>query len=330
MQSYFGFVVFVLVIGFIIYLAIASDSFLDFSSFKIILPKFLSIPSPVVTTTSNVIDDLNKNNKKEFLETEAGESKKSEDAGEKLQTQQNENQPEIIPPKGFTKEQLSPYYQKIKISSLSRNRWDFYFSRNFTSLTLSTYYSSKDEKPINISGWYIMSNRGIVLNIPQAVSDYNPKLAVNEDIVLEPGGSVTFYNTESPIRFNLRLNKCLGYLNNNYNFVPNLPRNCPYVDRSEIITFSGDCQSFIMSRPRCYQPTPNEINSFSLELACRQVLDSLNYGGCYSRYRNDKDFFSKEWWVWLGNGFNTSSLDEKHDRLLLFDKQNLLVDEYIY
>jgi hypothetical protein len=317
MQSYFGFVVFVLIIGFVIYLAVTSDSFLNFSSFKAIVPKSLFMPlnQAPLNSTSTGLNESKKSSSEIIKE-------------EKTSPSPTENQPEVIPPKGFTKEQLSPYYQKIRISSFNRS---FYFSDNFTSLTLSTDYREIKE-PINISGWYLKSNRGIVFNVPQAVNDFNPSLNVlNKDIVLASGESVTFYNTESPIRFNLRLNKCIGYLNNSYSFKPSLPRNCPYlVDRSEIITFSGRCQSFIMSLPSCYQPKADEINTFSIEPACRQVLDNLNYGGCYLRYRNDDDFFSKEWWVWLGNGFNIANIDQEHDRLLLFDKQNLLVAEYIY
>jgi hypothetical protein len=307
MRSYFGFVIFILVIGFIVYVAVASDNFFDFFSFKFRIPI-----SPVAPISTPINDEGSRREPPEKIETEEPPPRV-------------DTQPKVTPPKGFTIEQLSPYYQQIRISSVSRGS---YFFDNFTSLALSVYGAGE---AIKVSDWRVQSNRGIILSVPRAVSDYNPRiLASNEDIILEPGGSVIFYNTESPIRFNLRLNKCTGYLNNIYDFKPDLPKNCPYIDRNEIITFSGRCQSFIMSLSSCRQPTANEVNVFSTEPACRQLFDTLNYGGCYSRYRPAADFFSKEWRVWLGSSFNVVNLDREHDRLLLFDKNGLLVDEYVY
>jgi hypothetical protein len=238
-----------------------------------------------------------------------------------------EEKPKIIPPLGFEIGNLSPNYRKVRLTSVNvpRNPYE----RGQFTLKAEHNLSSG----INVSGWKIRTNGGGEVFIPKAIADYNPLyyLPPEGDIVLYPGDYLNVYSWSN--RFfggrNFRLNKCIGFLKSIYNFDPKLPGNCPTPDQSEIITFSGRCQTFIRSLNSCDMPTANELNSFSgpSDLTCRAYLERLNYRYCYEANRNKADFFSHEWRAWLNVSL---PFDREHDRLLLFDKDGGLVDEYVY
>lgn len=234
------------------------------------------------------------------------------------------NVPKIQPPFGFTVEQLSPFYKKIYLAYIHAAR----SSNDASVFVLKPDFSLKEN--INITDWYIKVNSGATVKIPGAINDYNPLGAFAEkDIILDNAGhQINISSLPTPFGKNLRLNKCTGYLNNIYQFSPALPNQCPGVNRSDIVNFTGACQSFIFSLGACRIPTSNEINFYaSNDNGCRDVLNSLNYGSCYNRYSQDIGFLGNEWRVWLGEKI---PFDPQHDRVLLFDKNNLLVDEYIY
>ncbi len=230
-------------------------------------------------------------------------------------------QNQITPPQGFTLKDLSPYYGEVTVGSVYPGTlW------NTGQVSLYTSYSSKSG--IDVTGWTIKSNRGSLL-IPQAILDYNPwGYGADSDIVLKNGGRLDIYNSTSPIGKNLRINKCMGFLNNTYKFSPSLE--CSYAKSysdSDISNLTGDCQNFISSLGGCTSPSVGQVSYFSNEPACQAVLNNINYTGCYRENSNSSDFFSGRWIAWIPG---TWSLDESHDRVLLFDKNGLLVDEYTY
>ncbi len=232
------------------------------------------------------------------------------------------DQPKITPPTGFTIDQISPYYEQVSINGVSP-AWSWTAVGQF-----SLRVDSSLKKGVDITGWRVRSNRGEVL-VPQAVQNYDPSgLSLSGDVVLAPGAYAVFYSSASPLGLNLRMNKCIGYLNTTYQFNPSLPSYCPNAyDRSEIATFSGQCQNLIFSLGGCSVPSAAQLNSVSREAACMDYLNRFNYTGCYRKHLNDADFFSNEWRIWIGSPL---PLDASHDRLLLFDKNGLLVDQYIY
>ena len=230
--------------------------------------------------------------------------------------QQTQVNPSDIP-SGFTLKDISPYFKKITISASPGSLG------SYSQVTLYGY--SAENSRINVTGWQFRANKGGYY-IPKAVDVYDPSgLASENDINLKNGDVLYIYSTTSPIGVNLHLNKCTGYLANNNLFNPQISLSCPYVNRSEISNLTGQCQNYILSLGSCKLPAPNLpflINDYN----CQIFLDKINYGGCFSSHRNDIDFLSKQWIVWSGSKF----LDFQHDRLLLFDKQGLLVNEYSY
>ncbi|MEK7464337.1 MAG: hypothetical protein AAB617_01010 [Patescibacteria group bacterium] len=228
-----------------------------------------------------------------------------------------------VAPSGFTASDLSQDYGKVTIGST----YPAYSDTSISQVTLNGAYSLSNKK-INISGWKIKTNKSEV-TIGRGVNNYNPFEFPSEgDITIGSGDYVGIYGVSSPVGKNIRLNRCTGYLNKIYDFKPPLQQNCPYVNRNDIVSFSGRCQSFILSLSSCQAPTPNESNLYANEdVACRSFINKINFNGCYSKYSNNSDFLSPEWRVWIGNKI---PLDLEHDRVLLLDRFGLLVDERIY
>lgn len=230
--------------------------------------------------------------------------------------------PDYLIPSGFVREQLSPYFKKVKISSAYVSSW----STTPAQISLS---SALKEEAVNITGWRLKSNKK-EMTVPQAVNVYDPfGFWPQEDIIIFENSFINIYSNKSPLNKNLRLNKCTGYLENIYDFDPALPQNCPSVSRSEIVHLSGECQSYILSLWGCKLPETSFYNTLlgsDSGNACRAFLNTISHGSCFQKHRYDSDFLSNEWRIWM----NWNILDPQHDRLWLLDKNGLLVDEYIY
>lgn len=303
-SNYLALIAFIFIVGFVIYILLTSSS----SFFGFLSVAFKSFTTSTFSTTPNQPSIQADVQKKPPQKTEVSVSI---------------NKPAITPPSGFTVEQLSPYYKQIKISSVYRST----YGGSYQQITLSAYSLAE---PINLNGWFLKTNKSSLGSLAKMVNDYHPYgLMSEEDLILKNNDQLYIFDSQGPLRLNLRLNKCTGFLNNNYDFRPKLPNNCPAADRKEIVSFSGRCQSFILSLTSCQVPKPGDFNAFSQpeDTACRAFLDKINYGGCYFKHRSDADFFSRDVRVWLNQPF---MFDAQHDRVLLFDRNGLLVDQYVY
>jgi hypothetical protein len=224
-------------------------------------------------------------------------------------------------PTGFTRAELSPYFKEVAISSAWAGTL-----YSYGQITLSTY-NLNASNTVDITGWRIKTkNSGEYL--PQAVNLYDPSgLTAPSDIVLKQNQYVNIYSSAGP--FNLRMNKCIGYIGNSNHFTPALPNSCPYIDQSAISSmgFTGACENYIYSLGSCASPNLNDIRVPQNDYACRDYLsNNFNYKSCFTAHANDADFLSNEWRVWMGS----SPLDQYHDTVQLLDKQGLLVSQYSY
>ncbi len=220
-------------------------------------------------------------------------------------------------PAGFTASQLSPYFKEITIGSSYSG-----FSGTYGQITLSTNLSQNES--VDVTGWELKSNHGSEY-VPQAVEVYQPSgFAPAADIQLSEGQTLYLFSNAGPI--NLRLNECIGYMQRDLNTNPQLPLTCPYINQSQISSFTGSCQNYIESLPACTVPDNNDPRVPPTDYACQQFLNNLNYGGCFSQHYGDADFLSNQWWAWTGNNI----ADPYHDNIQLYDHNGLLVDEYSY
>lgn len=235
--------------------------------------------------------------------------------------------PDYLIPSDFTRSQLSPYFGKTRISAQYNSFYTYYPSQ----FTIFGGLSSNEK--LNVTNWKIKTNHGEIV-VPQAINVYDHSgVSPQGDIVLSANDYVNVYIGNSPIYRNFRLNKCIGYLGNDYVFFPPLPQNCPTPSRSSISYLSGKCQAYVTSLWGCKVPEKTSDSFYASiggssidEVNCRAFLDTINQDSCFKKHRWDDDFLSNEWRVWI----NSYTLDSQHERILLFDKQGLLVDEYTY
>jgi len=226
-------------------------------------------------------------------------------------------------PAGMTAAQLSPYFHKVRFGGVSASQISLYTSASYGAPTTT----------VDITGWEIKTNRGGEF-IPQAANLYDPIApAVLSDIMLTLNQSqyVNFYSNSAPV--NLRLNKCMGYLNTSLSYAtqgqfnPPFPYGCPSIDRSAISQFTGACQNYIQSLSGCQSPDFGSPYFPRNDYQCEQYLrNNFNYRSCIATRGFDRDFLSGEWRIWMGS----SPLDPFHDNVKLLDRRGLVVDAYSY
>jgi hypothetical protein len=221
-------------------------------------------------------------------------------------------------PKGFTAAQLSPYFHEVRLGGVSAGTAYYY-----GTIVLNTYVNANET--IDVTGWQIKS-RNSGEYVPQAINIYDPSgLATPSDIRVKSGDAVYLYSSSAP--FNVRLNKCIGYIAHVANFVPALPQSCPYVDRSQIQNFTGACQNYITSIGSCQAGDSNNPQVPRNDYACQDYIqNNFNYKSCFSAHVGDTDFLSNQVWVWTGSNV----VDQYHDNVELLDRNGLLVDYYTY
>lgn len=243
-------------------------------------------------------------------------------SGSKIDQPKSTSTPDVDPrniPEGFTIEQLSPHFKKVRLSSVRGAT-----PRSNSVISLSGSNIPEGES-INITNWRIEGKKSSQF-IPKAVNVYEPNgLTPETEIFLKRRHYVYIYSSESPIGKNLRLNKCIGFLENTVDFNPSLPRNCPRPDSNEVANFSDECYRYVRTLSSCELPESNILLPQN-DYGCKLFLNNINYKGCFEDYRGEDDFLSREWRIWTGAKFFVSVKDE----IKLFDSQGLLVDIRYY
>lgn len=215
---------------------------------------------------------------------------------------------------------FSPFKDYVIIKSLRK-------PENFASTEYVTIGTRTTNVPINLTGWSVVSKitgkKAIIGNaspLPQQQPEQPIIVESNNDLILVSGRSLT---GES-----FRLNICTGYFEEERNFTPSLPIECPNIYKEvapESLNMTSVCQNY--------------INSFSMcELAKNQIPDDISgscgdfvkrvatYSGCVELHKNDENFYKSKWMIYLNSRI---SLWLKKDEVIdLFDAQGKLVDTY--
>ena len=218
----------------------------------------------------------------------------------------------------------SPYFQKVKISSLSKD-----------SISLNTYL--QDEEKINITGWKIKSGKGGELTIPQGAEVYSGISTANSDILIKKYDSIYIQSKSIPFGSNNRVfrpNKCFGYLAESYGstFPLSYGKVCPKINRDEICYFSKKCQDSILQLQSCrrfdFSKNPQiTYDSSCIEYIRNYISQYLNYEGCLNYYLKDENFLEKKWYIFAGYSIMCRC---GKDTIYLYDKDGLLVDKRDY
>lgn len=219
--------------------------------------------------------------------------------------------------------------------------------------------SRQNAFPITISGWSLMndksnkiiqvinfdaSNRGVsdIVTIPQGtILVSTSRINFKKPIVLKPGDKAYVITGKSPdaypviLNTSFKENECTGYFEQINNFYPSLQYKCPYPKTEAIgLLLDESCIDFIDRLGACRDPFLNNKNRIDLETKlsnqCRAFIsNTFNYEKCSMFHRNDKDFFSNIWRIYLGIS-DRELWANKRDTITLFDQEGKIVDSYSY
>ncbi len=225
-------------------------------------------------------------------------------------------------PAGFTAADLSPYFQKVRID------WAMPGYGSSPSRISVSAYGLKEGERVDVTGWLLKGGSGSQY-LPQAVNRYDPSgFSPDSDIYLSNWDQLTLYGAPSAVGRNLRLNKCIGYLDIARQFNPSLPMSCAAPqDAWSLTDVSASCRNYMQGLAGCQLPAANPPIPLN-DYRCREYLNNWNYAGCFAKHQADPDFQSREIWAWTGYG--RQFFDPVHDRILLLDRAGKLVAERSY
>lgn len=235
-----------------------------------------------------------------------------------------------VPPATTLKSDISPYSGKVKIAGLRTQ------TLSLPSLiTLSTYLQQNEK--VNITGWKFETKINSFL-IPKGIEQINPATpgAALQDIAVKSGDTIYLSSNSNPFLErdkNFRPNKCLGFLASSRNFTLPLPQSCPQLASSQSpAAISYWCNQYINTLQNCQAQTSEGLAQYGLlnDSLCISYLDAnLNYGGCFLNHRNDQDFNSSQWHIYLDRkDREIFPWTNAFDTLYLKDKNGLLIDKY--
>lgn len=150
----------------------------------------------------------------------------------------------------------------------------------------------ENSAPINISGWKLVIEGEENIIPAGSILPYFGEVNQLSAIQLSANDTIIISFSPSPLGVAFRENKCSGYLEEFLNFSPALPNSCPtpLAQSDEIV-----CQNFIEGLPSCQNKIENAPSP-----ACKRFLsDNIGYNACITKHKNDADFFSKTWRVYI-------------------------------
>ncbi len=215
--------------------------------------------------------------------------------------------------------------QEKKNSSVYKGKINMfvYSSSDASTEYVDIYADYANTEPINITGWKLLStstNQSVV--IPQSTLLYfSGQTNTEQDVYLAAGEHAYIVTGRSPIGYGFKVNKCSGYLSQYTNFYPGVWTNCPAPrdeDQSSIPKriVNDNCFDLINSLGSCRVPEQLS-NSYSWE--CQAFLtEKINYPYCISHHKSDKDFWGKNWYVYLKR--SEPLWRYRKDTMILYDK----------
>ena len=239
----------------------------------------------------------------------------------------------IIPNTGIpasSKQDMSLLHGKLSIASVSRGTVD----KEYVLIQAS----SRNTESITITGLTIGS--GVSLN-KQSIGRgwplyFRSTTEGAEEMRLRPGGRAYLVSGRSPLgsgaypnQGSFQLNRCTGYFEQGLNFSPSLPLNCPQAAEEPLPpppnALSEDCYDYLKTLRRCVVPS-SVPDRFKTDGSCQaQVFNKLNYNQCVAYHKDETNFFTGEWRVYLGR---TSDLwtDSRREIVELRDEDGKLID----
>jgi len=188
--------------------------------------------------------------------------------------------------------------------------------------------SSKNDRPIKITGWSLVGKNGLDIKIGQgAYLPYSAQVNPQQDIFLQKGEKAVVVTGESPIGTSFRLNKCTGYFSQFQTFYPSLPKNClQSADENLPSNLNDQCLDYLKRLPRCEMKISIPPG---LSNACQTYInDKINYKTCVEIHKNDSDFYQSEWRIYLGR--KEALWKKERETIILQDENKKIIDWISY
>lgn len=215
---------------------------------------------------------------------------------------------------------VSPYIERIRLSNVQKASP---YSPSLIALNISPYKG----EPINLTGFTIKTRKGNYI-IPQGIEKYKSNAGSSDIIISEPL-IVYLAGINNPLGFdkNFRANKCFGYLAKAKDIYPFPSAYCPAPELEQTTGLNPYCQEFLIRQYGCQAPDYSQDLKISTDSQCvSYILDFYSYDGCFRKSRNDSDFLLDYWYIYLGKNI----VEELHDTIYIYDRDNLLIDKYVY
>lgn len=246
------------------------------------------------------------------------DQKKWEIENELYQTQQKVNEVSKEIQKQNDDKILSKYRNQVTLSG------GYGSSADTEYLTIQA--NSNNQERIKITGWTLTSTTtNNTINIPKSTTLYfSNSINSEEDIYLYPGETAYIITGKSPIGYGFKTNKCSGYLTQYNSFTPYLYTNCPHPSKEDLSSIPNrvsneECFDLINSYPTCrIQETPLS-NKYTSE--CQDfIYKKINYPNCINVHKNDKDFWGKEYRIYLKR--NDKLWRNGRETIIIYDEFN--------
>lgn len=223
----------------------------------------------------------------------------------------------------------SPFRERITITSVNGSRNARPIDESVT-IRFGGFFSgfSKGDERIDIGGWTLENRRGTRVEIPSASEVYGA--TASAPIALHGGEEVIIATAHPTFSESFRENQCTGYLNEFHSFSPSLSEHCQTYSLDELFArnLNNACIDIILKSRRCRQ-VRIAFEQIDAGNACIAFVgEHLNYAGCLKENREKSDFLLGTWRVFLRR--SETVWDPTHDRVVLRDKNGLIVDEYSY
>lgn len=201
---------------------------------------------------------------------------------------------------------------------------------NASSEYVSIMVSSAASGPVSTAGWRLVSKetgKGASFPLGTEVAQ-SGRVNTLAAITLKPGETAIVVSGRSPVGNSFKENLCTGYLEERQNFKPPLNQFCP-TPFQELQRFaegySEQCASYVRSISYC----TTEATMKSPGGSCEDFVDEyLNYNGCVDAHRNDPNFTSSTWRIYLG--VSDELWNNKRDTIQLIDAAGNVLDSLSY
>ncbi len=193
--------------------------------------------------------------------------------------------------------------------------------------------SSALAAPITITDWKVFDrHKKTSHKLPKGVKVPGTEGTQRQiPVKIEAGDKIIVSSGRSPIGFSFHVNKCSGYRSQFKNFVPTVKTNCPdpleeFIADGTVPYTDNECYKTVDRMRRCTVIThiPAIVTN-----ECRDFLENVvTERGCVSLHRNDPDFFTREWRLFLES--RKDLWKNENNILYLLDDENRMVATLVY